>query len=293
MKKTNRLYQIILCSVFAVLCVAALYPFLLLVGVSLSDENDIIKYGYQVIPEKISLEAYKYIFENPTSILGAYKTTIIYSAIGTFLSVLLMAMFAYPLTRKDLPGRKYISFYLYFTMLFNGGLVPSYILNTQYLHLGDTIWIYIIPSLIGAYSVFMMRSFFQGLPEEMFESMRLDGANHYNIFFGTVLPLSKPVLATVAVTCFLGKWNDWYTAMIYINKEDLISLQYYLQRIMKNIELLQTLEDSTIGMVDISQIPAETVRMAMAVVVAGPALLVFPFFQKYFVRGLTLGSVKG
>lgn len=293
MKKANRIYQIVLCVFFTVISLIVLYPFLLLVGVSLTDETDIIQNGYHLIPEHFSLEAYKYIFKNPTSIIGAYKTTIIYSVVGTFLSVLLNAMFAYPLTRKDLPGRTGVSFYLYFTMLFGGGLVPSYILNTQYLHLGDSIWIYIIPSLISGYNVFMMRSFFQGLPEEMFESMKIDGASQFNIFFRTVIPLSKPVLATVAVTCFMGKWNDWYTAMIYINKEDLISLQYYLQRIMKNIELLQTMEKSMVGMVNTSQIPAETVRMAMAVVVAGPALLVFPFFQKYFVSGLTIGSVKG
>ena len=293
MKKTNRIYQIVLCCIFTVLCVAVLYPFALMIGVSLSDEQDIIRHGYHLIPKQICFDAYEYIFKNPTSIINAYKTTIIFSAVGTALSVLLMSMFAYPLTRKNLPGKKYISFYLYFTMLFSGGLVPSYILNTQYLHLGDSILIYIIPGLIGGYSVFMLRSFFQGLPEEMFEAMKIDGANHYNIFFKTVLPLSKPVIATVAVTTFLGKWNDWYTAMIYINDEELISLQYYLQRIMKNIELLQTLEGSTISMVDTSSIPTETVRMAMAIVVAGPALLVFPFFQKYFVRGLTLGSVKG
>lgn len=292
MKKANRRFQIILCTIFIVLCVAVIYPFLLIVGISFSDEMDIAVHGYSLIPRQFTLAAYEYVFKNPQSILRAYGVTITYSVLGTALSVLLMAMFAYPLTRKNLPGRTGISFYLYFTMLFSGGLVPSYILITQYLHLGDTIWVYILPSLIGGYNVFMMRAFFQGLPEEMFEAMKIDGASHYNIFFKTVLPLSKPVIATVAVTYFLGKWNDWYTAMIYINKEELISLQFFLQRIMKNIDLLRTMSDSSVT-IDTSSIPSETVRMAMAVVVAGPALFVFPFFQKYFVSGLTIGAVKG
>lgn len=270
-----------------------LYPFLLLVGASFSSEKDIVKYGYQLIPRTFSLEAYKKVFENPDTVLAAYRTTIIYSVVGTFCTVLFDAMFAYPLTRKKLPGRVFISFLLYFTMLFNGGTVPSYILNTRYLHLNNTIWIYILPGMVSAYNVFMMRSFFQGLPEEMFESMRIDGASHFNIFFKTVLPLSKPVLATVAITVFLAKWNNWYTAMLYITDEELISLQYYLQRILKNIELMNTLNQTGAGIVQNQELPTETMRMAMAVVVAGPALFVFPFFQKYFVKGLTIGSVKG
>lgn len=292
MNKSNRRHQIVLCIFFIILCAVVVYPFLLLVGISFSDEMDIALYGYQLFPRQFTLDAYEYVFKNPQSILRAYGVTITFSVLGTALSVLFSAMFAYPLTRRQLPGRKGISFYLYFTMLFNGGLVPTYILNTQYLHIGNTLWIYILPGLIGAYNVFMMRTFFQGLPEEMFESMKLDGASHYNIFFRTVLPLSKPVIATVAVTLFLAKWNDWYTAMIYINDEELISLQYFLQRILKNIDLLRTMSDSGLP-IDTSSLPSETVRMAMAVVVAGPALFVFPFFQKYFVSGLTIGAVKG
>lgn len=293
MTRSNRKFQIVLCTLFVILCAMVLYPFLLLVGVSFSQEKDIALYGYQLIPRNFTLEAYKQVFANPDSVFAAYRTTIIFSVIGTFCTVLCEAMFAYPLTRKKLPGRTGISFFLYFTMLFGGGLVPTYILNTQYLHLGDTIWIYILPNLVAAYSVFMMRSFFQGLPEEMFESMIIDGASHYNIFFKTVIPLSKPVIATVAVTVFLERWNNWYTAMLYINKEELISLQYYLQRILKNIELLNTLKSEGLGVSIDQELPSETMRMAMAVVVAGPALFVFPFFQKYFVSGLTIGSVKG
>lgn len=295
MKRDNRRLQIILCLFFVVLCAAVLYPFLLLVGVSFSEERDIALYGYRLLPKNFSLNGYAYVFKNPGAILNAYKVTIFYSVVGTFCTLLFTAMYAYPLTRKYLPGRKFLSFYLYFTMLFGGGLVPSYILNTQYLHLGNNILIYILPGLVSGYNVFMMRTFFQGLPEEMFESMKLDGANHYNIFFRTVIPLSKPVIAAVGVTTLLGKWNDWYTSMIYITKEELISLQYFLQRILSNMELLKSMGeiDPSIAAALGKNVPSETARMAMAVIVAGPALFVFPFFQKYFVKGLTIGAVKG
>lgn len=204
-----------------------------------------------------------------------------------------MAMLAHTLSKRGLKGRGAISFAIYFTMLFSGGLVPSYILCTEYLHLNDTIWIYILPSMISPWYTFMIRTFFQGLPEEISESAEIDGASEYTIFFRIILPLSKPVLATVALFTFLGKWNEWYTAMLYINDEKLVSLQYMLQRIMNNIALLQNEQFRGMQMIQNQEVPAETVRMAMAVLVAGPALVVFPFFQKYFVQGLTVGAVKG
>ena len=292
--KRKYLGQIPLITFFTVLCALVIIPFLMLVSVSVSNEADIADFGYRLIPKKLDFTAYAYIFKNPTSIINAYKVTAFYSVIGTFLSVLFQAMCAFPLSRRNLKGKRVISFYLYFTMLFGGGLVPTYILTTQYLHLDDTIWVYILPALINPWTVFMMRTFFAGLPEEMFESMMLDGANVYNMFWKTVLPLSKPVLATVALLTFLGKWNDWNTSLLYINKEELISLQFLLQRIMNNLKLLQDMSAQGMGITsEAASIPSETVRMAMAIVVAGPALVVFPFFQKYFVKGLTVGSVKG
>lgn len=280
---------------FIVLCVCVILPFVILISVSLSSEADIAANGYCILPRKIDFSAYTYLFRNPAAIFSAYRVTIIFSLIGMVMSVLLMAMIAYPLTKKWLRGRKGLSFYLYFTMLFGGGLVPTYILMTQYLHLDDTIWVYILPSLVNPWYVFMMRTFFGSIPEEISESALIDGASEYRIFFQMILPLSKPVLATVALFVFLEKWNDWYTAMLYINKEELVSLQYMLQRIMLNIQLLQDTSLSGGASMGISakDIPAETVRMATAMVVAGPALIVFPFFQKYFVKGLTVGSVKG
>lgn len=292
MTKSRKIEEIILNVFFTVISLLILIPFLLLLSVSISNEKDIVDFGYSLIPKNIDFAAYRYVFKNPESVFNAYKVTFIYSVLAMVTSTLVMAMCAFPLSRKKLKGRTAISFYLYFTMLFSGGLVPSYLLNTQYLHLNDTIWIYIIPGLVSPWWVFMMRTFFSDLPEEIFESMTIDGAGSFNIFFRTVLPLSKPVLATAMLNIFLGKWNDWMTSMLYINNEKLISLQYLLQRIMQNMKLLQEMASTGVNLSDVS-VPSETTRMAMAVVVAGPALVVFPFFQKYFVRGLTVGSVKG
>ncbi len=210
------------------------------------------------------------------------------------LSVLFMAMMAYMLSVRILKGRSVIALVLYFTSLFGGGMVANYLVYTQLYNMGDTIWMYIVPGLISPWYVFMIRTSMQAIPEEISESAFMDGASEYRIFFQMIIPLSKPVLATIALFTFLAKWNDWNTSMIYINKPELMSLQYQLQRILQNITALQQAEQSGMGVnIDLSEIPTETVRMAMAVVVAGPALIVFPFFQKYFTKGLTVGSVKG
>lgn len=294
MLSRKKIPQIFLNILLIALCFLVLYPFLLVVSASFSSEKDLVEFGYRLMPNKIDLSAYKYVFANPAQILQAYKVTAIFSFLYMFLSVFLMSGLAYLLSKRGLKGKRFVALFVYFITLFSGGLVPSYILNTQYLHLDNTIWIYILPSLIVPWYVFMMRSFFQEIPYEITESAEIDGASEYTIYFRMVLPLSKPVLAAVSLFMFLDKWNDWMTSMLYIDDERLISLQYLLQRIMENIKLLQE-SSKTVGfnVISADKIPAETARMAMAIVVAGPALLIFPFFQKYFVKGLTVGSVKG
>ena len=291
--KKDRKIQLFLNIILIILSSLIVIPFLILLGISFSSEKDIVEYGYRLFPKHFDLSAYRYIFKNPDSIFQAYKVTAIFSVVATLLSVLLMSMIAYPLSKRNLKGKRAISFYLYFTMLFSGGLVPSYILITQYFHLGDTIWVYILPGLISPWYIFMIRTFLQDLPYEITESMYIDGADEYMIFIKLVLPLSKPVLATVALMMFLAKWNDWQISLLYINDPKLVSIQYLLQKIMSDIKLLQDSSMNLSGISGTVKIPTETVRMAMAVVVAGPALIVFPFFQKYFVKGLTVGSVKG
>ena len=292
MDRKNRKFQIFLIGIFIIICAIVLYPFLLLVSVSFSRETDVIYNGFKLIPEHFDLSAYKYVFSNPTTVLNAYKVTGIFSVASMVLSTLLIAMIAYPLSSPKLRCKKQLSFYLYFTMLFHGGLVPSYILITQYLHLNDTIWVYILPSLMSPWHVFMMRTFFADIPPALIESMKIDGASEFKIFRTLIIPLSKPVIATVALLHFLAKWNDWYTSMLYINNQELISLQYLLQKILRDIDFM-TENTNTFVELDISKIPTTTVQMAMAMIVAGPAMFVFPFFQKYFVKGLTVGSVKG
>lgn len=295
MKLKKNIGQILLSTFMIALAICIVIPFLILVGVSFSEEKDVIANGYKLIPEHFSLEAYKFVLKNPAQILQAYKITIIFSAVGTFLAVWVMSLLAYGLSRTDLPGRKYVNIFVFIPMLFGGGLVPTYLLITKYLHIDNTILVYILPSLISVWHVFMIRTFFQGLPDGIIEAAMIDGANQHRIFYSMVLPLSKPVLATVALLTFLGKWNEWFTSMLYINDQKLVSLQYFLQRIMRNIQLLKesSTESSSTVITSAIEVPGETARMAMAVLVAGPALFVFPFFQKYFVKGLTVGSVKG
>ncbi len=292
MNKKERTYQIVLCLIFTVICALIIFPFWLIVSASLSSASQLAKEGYQMIPRPVDFSAYKVVFENPGQVLRAYWVTFVFSAATMALGVLFMAMIAYPLSRKSLRGRGAINFYLYFTMLFSGGLVPTYIVISSMLHLNNTMWVYILPALISPWYTFMMRTFFSGIPGEIIESSTIDGASEYKIFFGMILPLSKPVLATVALFMFLGQWNNWYTALIYITRQELYSLQYLLQSIMENINMLKQ-NPQMASMMEKSDTPSETVQMAMAVVVAGPALIIFPFFQKYFVKGLTVGSVKG
>ena len=292
MKKVKITEQIVLYTFFAIACFLIVFPFWLLLSASLSDSAVLALKGYQVLPRPIDFSAYRYVFKNPTQIMRAYGITFVFSIVTMFFSVLLMSMIAYPLSRRDLKGRNGMNFFLYFTMLFGGGLVPTYILIAKYLHLNDNLLVYILPALINPWYVFMIRTFFSGVPIEIVESAKVDGASEYAIFFRMILPISKPVLATVALFMFLGKWNDWNTALIYISKPELYSLQYLLQKIMEDVNILKQ-NQTAASMIDMENIPTETVRMAMAVVAAGPALIVFPFFQKYFVKGLTVGSVKG
>ena len=290
-RKQNNLLLHLIMIILALCCIV---PLLIVVGVSLSSEADISKYGYRLIPKKIDFGAYKYVFNNPRTILNAYKVTIFSTFVGTCISVLLMSMIAYPLSKKYFKGKKFVSTYVFITMIFSGGLVPTYLLNTKFLHLGDTLWIYILPSLINVWHVFMIRTFMSQLPDSIFEAARIDGSNELYNYFIMALPMCKPVLATVALLGALTRWNDWNTALLYINKEELVSLQYLLQRILLDIQLLQE-EGSNLESLGIQlhEIPSESARMAMAVIAAGPMLFVFPFFQKYFVHGLTVGAVKG
>lgn len=280
---------------FIVTCLTFIIPMIYVLSISFSSEKAISDFGYSLIPKVWSLDAYKHIFRNPDQVIYSYQTTILFSLVGSFASLLVMALVAYPLSRQNFKLRQPITFFIFFTMLFGGGLIPTYILNTQYLHLGNTIWIYILPGLASAWYIIIIRTFFSQLPQSLVESAKVDGAKELRIFFQIVLPLSKPVLATVLLMTLLAKWNDWYTSLIYIRDSKLYSLQYMLQKMLREAEFVKGLSNSQMGLnIQLeTEVPTESVRFAMVIVAAGPMLVVFPFFQKYFTRGLTVGAVKG
>lgn len=291
-KKKIKKSQVVMHIIMILMCFVMIYPLLLCLGISFSNEQDVLKNGYSLIPENFDLSGYKYVFKNPTSIVDAYKVTLFYSITATLGMIVCNSLMAYPLSRREFRFRKALTFYFYFTTLFGGGLVPTYILYTQYLHLDDTILVYIIPGLVSAWTIFLFRTSFQSLPDEIVESAVLDGASEFRILFTFMIPLSKAVIATQAFGAFLGGWNGWMPSMLYINdKPELYSLQYLLQKLMLNMNLLKS--EDTAAYVNVTNIPSETARMAMMFVVAGPALVIFPFFQKYFTKGMIVGSVKG
>lgn len=278
---------------FIFIAVICIVPFMVIVSASFSDEIDLAYYGFKVLPKKVDFTAYAYLFKNPSTIVNAYIVTIIITAVGTFFGVLFMSMASFALARKNFAFKSLLTFYIFFPTLFSGGMVPSYIINTQYLHLTDSLLALILPTLINIFHVIMIRTFFAQLPESLFEAAKVDGASEFKMFFGIALPLSKPVIATVAFLSALAKWNEWYNAMLYIRDETLVPLQYMLQRMMNNIQSLLDSMQYAPSMVDITSLPGENLRMAMLVVAIGPMMLIFPFFQKYFTRGMTVGAVKG
>lgn len=285
--------NVVIHVIFILMSICTVLPFLLLVGISLSNEKDVVLFGYRLIPLKIDFSAYQYIAKNSITIMKAYGFTIFYSIAGTAMSLAAMILFAYPLSIRNYKYRRFWSLYLFFTMIFSGGTAACYIVNVSFLHMKDTVWIYLLPGMINAYHVILLRTYFQSLPVEIYEAAKLDGASIIKILLRIVIPLSKPAIATVALFGVLGRWNDWMTPMLYIQKNnDLLTIQFILQQILKKLETLQQMQQVGIS-VQVKDIPSETVRMALAVIATLPALVIFPLFQKYFAKGLVVGSVKG
>lgn len=291
-RKKIKLGQIVLNAVFVAIAVCYLVPFAILVMVSFTEETALYQSGYKLIPEKLSTLGYELVFANPGQIIQGYITTITFSVIATLLSLVIMALLAYPMSRPNFLWKKQLNFLVYFTMLFNGGMVPTYLLITNVLHIDNTILVYILPSLVSAYNVMIIRTNYRSIPDELIEAARIDGAKELFICFKIIIPLAKPGLASVAFLYFVNKWNDWMTSMLYIKKPELYSLQYLLQRILREVEYLK----NSVGVSSfdlMEQPPVEALRFAMALVAAGPVLVIFPLFQKYFTKGLTIGGVKG
>jgi putative aldouronate transport system permease protein len=288
-------WRILIHAILIFASIACILPFVLLIVSSFTAEKEILRHGYSFFPSNLSLEAYKYLWVHMDEIGRAYGITILATTAGTAVGLCLMALLAYPLSRKDFPCRNVISFFVFFTMLFSGGLVPTYLLYTQILHIKNTIFALIVPGLLmNAFNVLLMKTFFaNSIPMAVIESARIDGAGEFRTFVSIVLPLSLPILATVGLFQALGYWNDWYNGLIYLTDERLFSIQNILNRIINDIQFLANSNLGSNAGEAYAKIPSATVRMAIAVIGVVPILAVYPFFQKYFVKGIAIGAVKG
>lgn len=287
--------QIALNIVLILLSVIAVAPFLLLLSSSLTRESTLVQEGYRFIPKDFSLYSYQYLFQSGGKIFRAYGITILVTVVGTTLGVLMTTMFAYPLSRRELPHRKFFSFFVFFTMLFSGGLVPAYMMWSQTFHIKNTLFALIIPGLLmNGFYIIMMRSFFTAnIPDALIEAARIDGCGEYRILFQIVMPLSLPMMVTLILMMGLGYWNDWMNSLYYVTDESLFSIQAILNTIITNIQFITSGAGSLASNVDMSKLPSVGVRMAIAIVGIIPVLVIYPFFQKYFIRGIVVGGVKG
>ncbi len=276
--------------IFVALCVV---PLLLMIMVSFTDEMTILRNGYSFLPSKLSLESYRYVLDG-SLIYRSYGISIFVTLIGTVASLIVITLFAYPISRRDFRQRNFVSFLLFFTMIFNGGLVPWYMVYTQLIPLKNTIWVYIVPYLINAWYVLIMRTFFRAtIPDELLEAAKLDGAGEFRTFFSIVLPISKAGLATIGLFCTLQYWNDWFLPLMFIDETKMMNVQYILARILNTITWLSQNSQSLSGTISFDTIPSEGARMAIAVLSIGPIIFAYPFFQRYFIKGLTIGALKG
>ncbi|ACX65050.1 carbohydrate ABC transporter permease [Paenibacillus sp. Y412MC10] len=294
MPKKFELSKMLIHLLFILLSLAIVLPFLLVVAVSLTDEASLTAKGYQFFPETLSLEAYRYLLDAPDILLRAYGVTITVTVIGALAGLLLTAMTAYVISRPDYRYNRVTTFYVFFTMLFSGGLVPSYILITQYLHLKDSLLALILPVLLSPFNIMVMKGFMSKIPLEIVESAKIDGARELRIFFRIILPLSTPALATLGLLISFTYWNEWFNAMLYIDDPDKVPLQLLLVRTLGSIEFITSNSEFSQQLgIDLSSFPNNSARMAIAVLAGGPMLIIFPFFQRFFVKGLTVGSLKG
>ncbi len=266
-------------------------PFVVMVVNSFNTEQNIIRYGYALVPKVFSLRAYATIFKSPTIVLGAYGVTVFVTAVGTLLGLFIMSSAAYVIYRKDFRFRNAFALIIYLTTMFSGGLIPFYILVTRYLQLKNTYLAMIVPALATGYNVILLKNFFKSIPDALVESAKIDGAGDFYIYWRLIVPLSTAGLATIGLFVALGYWNDWYLAMLFIERYRMYNLQYFLYRMLNDIEGMNRM-GSRAG-VPLPQMPQESMKMALGVVVSGPIILLYPFLQRYFVKGITLGAVKG
>lgn len=292
-EKIFRSFAFVVLLILAIVCIL---PIILIIVASFTDETTLLANGYRFFPQKYGLEAYVYLLKQSVMMLRAYKISILVTVIGTLASLVLSTTFAYPLSRKDFKYRNIFSFLVFFTMLFSGGIVPSYMMWTKFFHIKDTIWALIIPSyLMNAFNILLIRNYYSNnIPDALVEAARIDGASEFLTFRRVIVPLSVPVIATVGLFTGLAYWNDWINGLYYINNPGLYSIQNLLIRLMNNIQYLNS--GAAAGIVSggtTGALPSTSVRMAIAVVGVIPVVAAYPFLQKYLIRGTVIGAVKG
>jgi putative aldouronate transport system permease protein len=289
--------NIVLHIIFALFAFACLAPLLLLIAISFTPEADLLRDGYRFIPRSFTTEAYEFLFKSPRLLINAYMVTIFVVIIGTISSLIITVLYAYPISRLDFPFRNFFSMYVVITMLFSGGLTATYLVNVNVLRLRNTIWALILPGLGNAFYIMIARTYFRiNIPTSVLESARIDGASEMRTLISIVLPLSLPVLAIIGLFSTFAFWNDWFRSLLYVDRKELYTLQFVMMRALLNLQYLQqnmsnlTSEEA---MMELAKLPSETLRMAMAVMSIGPIVIAYPFFQRYFISGLTVGAIKG
>lgn len=293
MSADEKVFAAVSYLIIGLFSIACFLPFYLVVVGSFTDEKWILTKGYSFLlnAENFSLSGYATVFKDIQLIVSAYGVTILVTVAGTVSAIFITTMTGYVLSRQSFPWRNQFSFFFFFTTLFSGGLVPWYLLCTKYLHFTNHIYALIIPGLFSVWNMIISKSFMKGIPGELVECAKVDGASEYLIYFKIILPLSKPLLATLSLFTALGYWNDWYNCMLFITDNKKWNLQFTLQNILSSVEALTEIANKT-G-VQIASLPSESMKMAMCIVTVGPIILLYPFLQKYFVKGMTIGAVKG
>lgn len=276
-------------GLFAALC---LYPFLLVISGSFTSKQEAVLHGYSLIPRSFTTAAYETLFVNMRSIVNGYKVTVTVTVVGTCVSLLVNAMMGFVTSRKQLKFRGFLNFYVLFTMLFNGGMVSWYIICGM-IGIKNTIFALIVPKLCGPWYIFLFRNYFFSIPDALHESAKIDGAGDLRVFFQIFIRLATPVIATVGLFTALDYWNDWWHGLMLIEKDSLQPLQMLLRTVISNIQFLQTMESSAQVQKMLATIPSDSVRMALVLITTGPIMLLYPFVQRYFVKGIMVGAVKG
>lgn len=290
--KSQRIFNTVFYPLLVLISLACVLPFLIILSGSLTDNGIIVREGFSLIPKAPTLDAYRTLLQNPASLISGYRVTIIVTAIGTAVGILLVSLTGFVLSRKEFAYRNQVSFLIYFTTLFSGGLVPFYYMMCGILKLKGTLTAQWMPGILSPFLIVLMRTFIRSsVPDDLCDAAKIDGAGYGTIFARVVLPLLKPAIAAVGLMMALGYWNDWYRSSLFSSKAGTWSLQFYLYNMVNKSNSLNELASQT-GIV-IQDMPTESVKMAMAMLVTGPVLLFYPFVQKYFVAGITVGAVKG